>query len=300
MKKKNGLQWFFTVFVALCAISAFTIGGGILSGLLFLILAFLISPMRKRLIENLPENFQRKGVLVAIGSVVGLLALFTFPSAPNNDETRSTQVDTTSVVNETSRALPTEDRATPGSDEAVKTVEESNTLKLLDEQESEETAKKAEEEAAKKKAEEEAAKKKAEEEAAKKAEEEAAKKKAEAKKAEEEAAKKKAEEEATKKAEEEAARKKAEEEEVVQKEEEEATRQAEQQPDSSTIANGTESPDALAVLQMGPTTGSPCWVPRNGGTKYHSKSSCSQMIDPIYTTVDTAAACGFEACKRCH
>ena len=144
-----------------------------------LIFAFLISPMRKRLIENLPENFQRKGVLVAIGSVVGLLALFTFPSAPNNDETRSTQVDTTSVVNETSRALPTEDRATPGSDEAVKTVEESNTLKLLDEQESEETAKKAEKEAAKKKAEEEAAKKKAEEEAAKKkAEEEAAKKKA--------------------------------------------------------------------------------------------------------------------------
>ena len=260
MKKKNGLQWVFTVFVALCAISAFTIGGGILSGLLFLILAFLISPMRKRLIENLPENFQRKGVLVAIGSVVGLLALFTFPSAPNNDETRSTQVDTTSVVNETSRALPAEDRDTPTSDEGVKTVEESNSLKLLEEQKSEEAAQKAEEEAAKKKAEEEAAKK-----------------------AEEEAAKKKAEEEA-----------------AAQKAAEETTRQAEQQPDSSTIANGTESPDALAVLQMGPTTGSPCWVPRNGGTKYHSKSSCSQMVDPIYTTVDTAAACGFEACKRCH
>ena len=87
---------------------------------------------------------------------------------------------------------------------------------------------------------------------------------------------------------------------AAQKAAEEATRQAEQQPDSSTIANGTESPDALAVLQMGPTTGSPCWVPRNGGTKYHSKSSCSQMVDPIYTTVDTAAACGFEACKKCH
>ena len=296
MKKKNGLQWFFTAFVALCALSAFTIGGGILSGLLFLVLAFLISPMRRRLFESLPENFQRRGVLVAIGSVVGLLALFTFPSASNNDETRSTQVDTTSVVNETSRALPVEDRATPDSEEGVKTVEESNTLKLLDEQESEETAKKAEEDAAKKKAEEEAAKKKAEEEAAKKkAEEEAAKKKAE-----EEAAKKKAEEESAKKAEEEAARKKAEEEAAAQKAAEEATRQAEQQPDSSTIANGTESPDALAVLQMGPTTGSPCWVPRNGGTKYHSKSSCSQMIDPIYTTVDTATACGFEACKRCH
>ena len=113
------------------------------------------------------------------------------------------------------------------------------------------------------------------------------------------AAQKAAEEEAAKKAEEEAAQKAAEEE-ATKKAEEAAAQQTAQQADSSTVANGTESASALAVLQMGPTTGSPCWVPRNGGTKYHSNSGCSGMDDPIYTTVDTATACGFDACKRCH
>ena len=294
MKKKNGLRWFFTALVALCGLSMFTVGG-ILSGLFFLVLAFLISPIRRQLFEGLPEIFQRKGVLVAAGVIVGFAAFLSVPGATNTDETRSTQVVTTSVEDETSRALPVEDRTATGSDEVAKSIEASDTSNLLEEQESEEAAnEKAEEEAAKK-AEEEAAKKKAEEEAAKKAEEEAAKK------AEEETAKKKAEEEAAKKAEEEAAKKKAEEEAAAQKAAEEAAaQQAAQQPDSSTIANGTESASALAVLQMGPTTGSYCWVPRNGGQKYHSKSTCSQMIDPIYTTEDTATACGFEACKRCH
>lgn len=93
---------------------------------------------------------------------------------------------------------------------------------------------------------------------------------------------------------------------VAQKAEESATQQPEaeavaaEQPDSSTVPNGTENANALAVLQMGPTTGAVCWVPRHGGTKYHSKSTCSSMDDPICTTVDTAEACGFEACKRCH
>ncbi len=247
MKKKNGLRWLFTVFVVLCALSAFTLGG-IFSGLLFLVLAFIISPIRRTLFKNLPEIFQRKGVLVAIGFVVGFAALLSVPRVPNTDETPSTQIDTTSVVNETDMVLPTEDRSASSSDAGVKSIEVSDTSNSSEEQE---------------------AVKKAEEEAAKKAEEEAAKK------AEEEAAALKAAEEA-------------------------ATKQVAEQPDSSTIANGTESADALAVLQMGPTTGGPCWVPRNGGKKYHSKSSCSQMVDPIYTTVDTATACGFDACKKCH
>jgi hypothetical protein len=154
-----------------------------------------------------------------------------------------------------------------------------------------------------------AAAKKAEAEkaaAAKKAEEEkiAAAKKAEAEKA---AAAKKAEEEKV------AAAKKIEEEEAAAAQraaelaaaEQEAVnaavvQQAPAQVDSSNVANGTESPSASAVLQMGPTTGGPCWVPRNGGKKYHSNSSCSNMENPIYTTIDTAKACGFDACKRCH
>lgn len=42
------------------------------------------------------------------------------------------------------------------------------------------------------------------------------------------------------------------------------------------------------------------WVPVNGGTKYHSKSSCSNMIDPMQIPLDQAIACGYEPCKRCH
>ena len=42
------------------------------------------------------------------------------------------------------------------------------------------------------------------------------------------------------------------------------------------------------------------WIPVNGGTKYHSKASCSNMKDPIQVTLSEAVSKGFEPCKRCH
>lgn len=42
------------------------------------------------------------------------------------------------------------------------------------------------------------------------------------------------------------------------------------------------------------------WIPTKGGTKYHSRSNCSNMIDPNYVTKDYAISQGFDACKRCH
>lgn len=42
------------------------------------------------------------------------------------------------------------------------------------------------------------------------------------------------------------------------------------------------------------------WVPVNGGTKYHKRSSCSKMKDPIQVTVETATANGYTPCKRCY
>jgi len=42
------------------------------------------------------------------------------------------------------------------------------------------------------------------------------------------------------------------------------------------------------------------WIPTNGGTKYHSKSSCSKMKDPENVTKDEAIARGFEPCGRCY
>lgn len=40
------------------------------------------------------------------------------------------------------------------------------------------------------------------------------------------------------------------------------------------------------------------WVPRSG-SKYHSKSSCSNMKDPRQVTLAEALSCGFTPCKRC-
>ena len=42
------------------------------------------------------------------------------------------------------------------------------------------------------------------------------------------------------------------------------------------------------------------WIPTHGGTKYHRKSSCSQMKDPVQVTKSEAINRGFEPCGRCY
>ena len=42
------------------------------------------------------------------------------------------------------------------------------------------------------------------------------------------------------------------------------------------------------------------WIPTNGGTKYHSRSSCSNMDNPREVTVSEAQTLGFSPCKKCH
>lgn len=42
------------------------------------------------------------------------------------------------------------------------------------------------------------------------------------------------------------------------------------------------------------------WIPVNGGTKYHSKSTCSKMKNPEQVSVETAVARGFTPCKKCY
>lgn len=41
------------------------------------------------------------------------------------------------------------------------------------------------------------------------------------------------------------------------------------------------------------------WIPESG-KKYHSKSSCSNMQNPIQVTISQAKNMGYEPCKRCH
>ena len=58
--------------------------------------------------------------------------------------------------------------------------------------------------------------------------------------------------------------------------------------------------NSVTVPSASETGGNLVWVPTNGGTKYHTKSSCSGMKDPIQVTEETAIANGYEPCKRCH
>lgn len=290
----NVLRWIIAAFMWLMALGTLTFGGiGILGAILFAIFGFIVSPLSSKYLFPKFPNLKKSHKILGAAGIWLAANIFMGVAVPSaTDSNISTVAESTTEVVE--RSMPTETNNGESDEASLTTANEEDEAKKAAEEEAakkaeEEAAKKAEEEAAKKAAEEEAAKKAAEEEAAKKAAEEA-----EALKAAEEAAAQNAVEEA-------AAQKAAEEAAAAQKAAEEAAaQQAAQQVDSSTVANGTESASALAVLQMGPTTGSPCWVPRNGGQKYHSNSGCSGMEDPIYTTVDTAAACGFDACKRCH
>jgi hypothetical protein len=56
----------------------------------------------------------------------------------------------------------------------------------------------------------------------------------------------------------------------------------------------------VTVPSTGDTEGDLVWIPTNGGTKYHSTSSCSNMKDPMQVTKEHAEANGFTPCKRCH
>ena len=42
------------------------------------------------------------------------------------------------------------------------------------------------------------------------------------------------------------------------------------------------------------------WIPTHGGTKYHSKATCSGMDDPEQVTLEEAQARGFTPCGRCY
>ncbi len=69
---------------------------------------------------------------------------------------------------------------------------------------------------------------------------------------------------------------------------------------STTAAETKISTNKVAVPEQEEYVGNPVWVPTNGGRKYHRKSSCSKMIDPMQVTVETAVANGFTPCKKCY
>lgn len=66
------------------------------------------------------------------------------------------------------------------------------------------------------------------------------------------------------------------------------------------ISEKKNSNNGVTVPEKEEIEGDLVWVPVNGGTKYHSKAGCSNMIEPIQVSEDTALNNGYSPCKRCH
>ena len=65
------------------------------------------------------------------------------------------------------------------------------------------------------------------------------------------------------------------------------------------VSSGSNSV-SVTVPEQEETVGNLVWVPTNGGTKYHTKSTCSNMKDPMQVSEETAIENGYTPCKRCH
>lgn len=63
----------------------------------------------------------------------------------------------------------------------------------------------------------------------------------------------------------------------------------------NSISNNTEN----ATLDNDKEEIQMVWIPVSG-TKYHSKSSCSNMKSPKYISLAEAQKQGYSACKKCH
>jgi len=69
--------------------------------------------------------------------------------------------------------------------------------------------------------------------------------------------------------------------------------------DSPKVNSNSSANQHVDVPNQGDSVSGGVWVPTNGGTKYHSKQSCSQMVDPVQITKEDAISRGYEACGRC-
>lgn len=276
---KKILEWSGVFWCAMFAIYAFA-NGGIIGGIIFLLLAFICSPYRYLLLDLLPEKFKKKAIVVTASVVLFCAGCLGVPTDSSSEPTEEVVEEVVETETTKDIAAVTQEDEKSDALEETKDIEEAKDTSEKEAKIEEDNSKKEE-------------KTKAEKTTTNSSETSTA---SDSSTKQFEVKQDITSDSATREIPSETAAQTVTEEVPAQQ----AAPQPAPQVNSSTTANGTESANALKVLQMGPTTGNPCWVPRNGGQKYHTDSSCSGMIDPIYTTVDTATACGFDACKRCH
>lgn len=71
-------------------------------------------------------------------------------------------------------------------------------------------------------------------------------------------------------------------------------------PEPTAVPEPTSAPEPTAAPESAAPQSVMVWIPTHGGTKYHTYSGCSNMIDPIEVTLEEATAQGFTPCQRCH
>lgn len=105
-----------------------------------------------------------------------------------------------------------------------------------------------------------------------------------------------------------AEQKKAEEEAAEKAEEErlaaEAAKKAEEEKQAQLAAEVAKKAEAEKAAQQATQQASEpakemVWIPRTG-SKYHSRSSCSNMKNPSQVTIDQAKSSGYSPCKKCY
>ncbi len=69
---------------------------------------------------------------------------------------------------------------------------------------------------------------------------------------------------------------------------------------SATKAQTTKSQSTNEKATTTAASNGMVWIPVNGGTKYHSKASCSNMKNPQKVTISQAKSQGYSPCKRCN
>lgn len=93
------IQWGLGGFILLLSLVAFSTKGGILSGLLFLLLAVLVSPLRKKILALLPVAFPKMIVIIS-GIVLFFASFLTFPSS------ETTQLEGNTAEEVVERSMP--------------------------------------------------------------------------------------------------------------------------------------------------------------------------------------------------
>ncbi len=88
------------------------------------------------------------------------------------------------------------------------------------------------------------------------------------------------------------------------KAEEEAAKKAEEEKQAQLAAEAAKKAEAEKVAQQATQQASEpakemVWIPRTG-SKYHSRSSCSNMKNPSQVTIDQAKSSGYSPCKKCY